>query len=197
MAEVILTCAQQGIALRGHGDSMDDLASNPGNFKMLLHTLSRHDSVVQRHLMEGPRNASYLGHATQNEILEIMAGLVRQKIQSEVCNARFYTLIVDESKDISKKEQMAVVLRYVHSGVIHERFIEYVHASKLDAASLTSYILHVLSELQLDIQLCVSQCYDEWGDEWGIFRSECQNQGIEQQSCLYSLLCASFKFSTR
>ena len=35
-----------------------------------------------------------------------------------------------------------------------------MHATQFDAASLTKYILGVLSELQLHIEHCVSQCYD-------------------------------------
>lgn len=110
--------------------------------------------------MEGPRNASYLGHVIQNELLEVMAGEVKKTIENELHEATYYTLIVDELKDISKKEQLAVILRYVYQGVIRERFIAYVHATQLDAASLTSYVLRVLSELQLSIEHCVSQCYD-------------------------------------
>ena len=33
LAESILPCAQQGTALRGHGDNMGDSSKNAGNFK--------------------------------------------------------------------------------------------------------------------------------------------------------------------
>ena len=45
-------------------------------------------------------------------------------------------------------------------GNIHERFIGYVHASKLDATSLGQYILTTLSSMHLDINNCIGQCYD-------------------------------------
>ena len=160
VATVALVCAQQGIALRGHGDDMHDPSVNPGNFKVIVNLLSHYDEIVKEHVVEGPRNATYLGHVIQNELLEVMASEVKKKIETELHEATYYTLIVDYTKDVSKKEQLAVILRYVYQGVIHERLIEYVHATQFDAASLTKYILCVLSELQLHIEHCVSQCYD-------------------------------------
>ncbi|KAE8725557.1 hypothetical protein F3Y22_tig00008468pilonHSYRG00005 [Hibiscus syriacus] len=47
-----------------------------------------------------------------------------------------YAHVVDESSDVSKKEQMAMVLRYVDRlGVVNERFIGVVHVT--DTSSLT------------------------------------------------------------
>lgn len=63
LAEVILVCAQQGLALRGHRDNVDDQSKNPGNFRTLVNLVSKHDDVVKKRLVDGPRNATFLGHA--------------------------------------------------------------------------------------------------------------------------------------
>ena len=157
LAEVILLSAQQGLALRGHGDSMDDPSKNP---EVLVNLPSKHDDVVRKQLVDGPRNASFLGHAIQNELIEVMAGKMIKKFQNELNQASYYTIIADETKDISKKEQLSIIVRYVYSGLVHERFIKYVHATELDAASLTENILQIISQMQLSIDRCVSQCYD-------------------------------------
>ena len=169
LTEAILVCAHQGIALRGHGDSMDDSSKNPGNFRVLVKLLSNHE-VVRKRLEEGPRNATFLGHDIQNELVAVMGRKVMEKIQAEVCEAQYYTIIADESKDISKKEQLSTVLRYVYRGRIHERFVGYTHAT-----ALSEYILQVISEMQLDIKGCVSQCYDGACDEWRVCRCQCKN----------------------
>ena len=39
-----------------------------------------------------------------------MAGKVIKKIEEELSQAVYYTLIADETKDISKKEQLSIVL---------------------------------------------------------------------------------------
>ena len=63
-----------------------------------------------------------------------------EKIQAEVSEAQYYTIIADESKDISKKEQLSIILQYVHHGIIHERFVGYTHATELNATALSKYI---------------------------------------------------------
>jgi hypothetical protein len=40
------------------------------------------------------------------------------------------TLIVDETKDVSKKEQMSLVLRYVHNGGVIELFLCFTYAHR-------------------------------------------------------------------
>ena len=71
----------------------------------------------------------------QKDILHILATKVREKIREEVGNAKF-CILVDEAKDASNKEQMAIVLRFVDvQGFLHERFFEIVHVK--DTTSLT------------------------------------------------------------
>ena len=72
---------------------------------------SRHDNVVKQRLSEGPRNASWLSHEIQNELLSTMAQWVSSKITAEVKEADYFTIIADETKDISKHEQLSICLR--------------------------------------------------------------------------------------
>ena len=91
-----------------------------------------------------------------------MASEVQEVICNNICAAGFYSLLADETKDISKREQLAVVLRYVdpEKASIHEHFLTYVEAKSLDAESLTSYLLKTLYDLKLDPIGIVSQGYD-------------------------------------
>ena len=58
-------------------------------------------------------------------------------------------LIADESKDINKTEQMAVVVRYTDE-TADERNLTFVEAKDLTAAGLSSKLLFVLKSLKLD-----------------------------------------------
>ena len=154
-------CAQQGIAFRGHRETQVlDLSVNVGNFRSLVRLLSRHIAVVRDRLESGPKNASWLGHDIQNELVSVMAKWVLSKIIAEVKNARYYTIIADETKDVSKSEQLTIVLRYVYGGSVYEHFLGFVEAKSLNASALTQYILDQLSNLELSINNCISQCYD-------------------------------------
>lgn len=163
LIECLLFCAQQGIALRGHRESMEDLqkpSMNPGNFRSLVKFLSKHNDVVSKCLEEGPHNVTWSGDHIQNELVQVMAEAVLSNITAEVKEAGYFTIIADETKDISKSEQLSIVLRYVYSGIVHKRFVGNVHARKLDASALSQYILKTLSDMDIDTAYCVSQCYD-------------------------------------
>ncbi len=50
-----------------------------------------------------------------------------------------FSVLADETKDISKKEQMSIILQYVDDKGKH--FLTFVHAVCVNAESLTKYIV--------------------------------------------------------
>ncbi|XP_011406062.1 PREDICTED: zinc finger MYM-type protein 1-like [Amphimedon queenslandica] len=91
-----------------------------------------------------------------------MATLVREQICTSVQKAGYFTLLVDETKDLSKNEQMSFSVRYLDSDrfEIVERFLTFVVAHNLTAQHLTQYIVDTLSLFNLDMSCIVSQGYD-------------------------------------
>jgi hypothetical protein len=62
-------------------------------------------------------------------------------------------LLVDKSRDVSWKEQMAVVLRYVDKcGIVKERFVGLVHVTETTSASLKFAIDASLADLKLSLK---------------------------------------------
>ena len=159
VAETILLCSRLEISLRGHDESSGSL--NRGNFHEILQMVAKYDPVVKERLEQGPRNATYTSPDIQNMLLQIMGDMVRKSICDGVRQAGFFSLLADETKDASKKEQMAVVVRYVDErAVIQERFLTFVEAKNLTAESLTAYLISTLTKYQLDPACIVSQGYD-------------------------------------
>ncbi|XP_073270395.1 uncharacterized protein [Primulina huaijiensis] len=86
-------------------------------------------------LEKASKNAKYTSLDIQKEIFHILAERVRKKIREDVGTAKF-CLLIDEAKDISDKEQMAIVLRFVdREGFLMERFFDIVHVSDTTATS--------------------------------------------------------------
>ena len=163
--ESILFCCQQGIALRGHRevidtDSVEETTGNVGNFRALMVLLSRNNDIVRAKLTSGPKKATWLGHDIQNSLIALLGNRVRTMIKREVQSSRFYTLMADETKDVSKSEQLSLVLRYLHNGITHERFISFTQCNELNSEAIFSYIMTGLQDIDIDISNCVSQCYD-------------------------------------
>lgn len=154
----LLYTSCQNIAQRGHREDED--SDNRGNFLELLRLLTKYDDVVKRKLQDLPRNAKYTHHNIQNEIINIMANMIRSEISDEVKVSKHFALLVDETKDVSKTEQISVVVRYMYQGKIYESFLGYTAAEGLNAPALLVKIKETLSQCNIDKQDCIGQCYD-------------------------------------
>jgi hypothetical protein len=71
------------------------------------------ETVVGEQLATVSRNATYTSSVIQNQLVDIAADQIRQKILDRVKKAVWYTVLADKVTDISNKEQLSVVLRYV------------------------------------------------------------------------------------
>ncbi|XP_059295643.1 uncharacterized protein LOC132048979 [Lycium ferocissimum] len=68
---------------------------------------------------------------------------------------------VDESFDVSRKEKMAIVLRYIdRKGFVMERLIDIVHVQDTSALSLKRAIVNLLAQHSLSLSHVRGQCYD-------------------------------------
>eukprot|EP00258_Populus_trichocarpa_P046712 XP_024462731.1 zinc finger MYM-type protein 1 [Populus trichocarpa] len=77
---------------------------------MLELVASYNEQVGALVLDNAPQNAKYTSHQIQKEILHVFARNVQSSIHHEIGDARF-CLIVDEARDESRREQMALVIR--------------------------------------------------------------------------------------
>ncbi|KAH0755038.1 hypothetical protein KY290_025308 [Solanum tuberosum] len=76
-------------------------------------------------------------------------------------NGDYFALLVDESFDVSRREQMDIVLRYVdRMGFLMERLIDIVHVQDTSALSLKGAIVNVLAQHSLSLSYVHGQCYD-------------------------------------
>ncbi len=82
-----------------------------GNFLALLKMMAERDPILKSHL-EHPRlkNATYLSGTSQNEIIQIEAGMVERSVVGEIQLARFYGVMTDEIT-IHNREQLPLCVR--------------------------------------------------------------------------------------
>ncbi|XP_059295629.1 uncharacterized protein LOC132048966 [Lycium ferocissimum] len=80
---------------------------------------------------------------------------------SKDLNDDYFSILVDESRDVSCKEQMAIVLRYVdRRGSVMERFIGTIHVRDTSALSLRNEVVGLLAQHSLSPSYIRGQCYD-------------------------------------
>lgn len=93
----------QNIAQRDHRED-----ATVGNLKRLLRLVSDHDDIIRKRLEEGPRNAKYTSPEIQNEMLATLALKLRDEILAEMLEAEQFPILVDETKDVRKTEQLSL-----------------------------------------------------------------------------------------
>ena len=87
-------------------------------------TSCKTDPIIAEKICVGPKNAKYTNHSIQNAILDIMKEMVLEQIKEELHEAKLFTVLADESKDVSKKEQVVIAVRYCHQNAIHKNVSE-------------------------------------------------------------------------
>ncbi|KAJ8027872.1 Zinc finger MYM-type protein 1 [Holothuria leucospilota] len=163
ISQIIIFLARQGLALRGDNENVDSL--NRGNFLELCSLIADVNPAFGERIKAMPLNATYLSAEIQNELLNATAEIIREQIAEEVNSAGLATIIVDESKDTSSKEQISICLRYAdykeaEGYILHEEFLDFHEADDLDAKSLSDQILREVGKLGLRNVDIVGQCYD-------------------------------------
>jgi hypothetical protein len=130
----------QGLPFRGHDESKNSL--NKGNFREFHECLAEHYPELGKAMGEnGAGNSCLLAAEIQRDIVECFAHEVLHSILEELGNDVF-CLLVDESRDVSCKEQMVVVLRYVDKhGMVKERFVGLVHVTETSSSHLKSLLI--------------------------------------------------------
>ena len=86
---------------------------------------ARYDPVLKDHLSSGPKNAQYLAKEIHNELIYLCVDDIVEQIIVKQKKAEFYSIVCNETKDISCIEQASVVLRYINEDLKEpeERFI--------------------------------------------------------------------------
>ncbi|XP_065315477.1 uncharacterized protein LOC135924347 [Gordionus sp. m RMFG-2023] len=110
------------MALRGHRDSgcifKDDTNENDENFRAILET---GDDELRINLLNAPKNATYLSPTIQNEIIDVCYNLILRKVVANINKSSFFSVLADESTDISGIEQMSL-----YEVQIKEDFLQFI-----------------------------------------------------------------------
>ena len=97
----------------------------------------------------------------QNEILKIMSHSVLQRIATSLQSAKFLTVMVDETTDVSNKEQVVICFQWIGSNMeAHEEFIGLHEVESTQVTVLYSVVCDILMKLNLSVAKLRGQCYD-------------------------------------
>ena len=129
----------QEVAFRGV-DEHDDTSENRGNFCELMDVEfelhSEFEEQRQGIVSQYSIHTDYLSKTIYNEFITIMETEVKKLIFQEVAANKFFSLIIDEFKDVYNFEQLSLYLRYSIGCRLIERFNLFIYLRVLTVFKL-------------------------------------------------------------
>ncbi|XP_022868630.1 zinc finger MYM-type protein 1-like [Olea europaea var. sylvestris] len=156
------------LSFHGHNESKESL--NRGNLIELLNWYAaRYKEIKEVLFSSAPGNDQMTSPTIQKDLVNCCAVETTRAIINEIGDSLF-SILVDEARDNSMKEQMTVVLRFVDkSGRVKERFLGMSHVTDTCTQSLKDAIDAILSTHVLSISSLSGQSYDEASNMSGEF----------------------------
>ena len=159
--ETIFFLGRQDLAFRGHRGESGELTieepnHNDDNFRAALRLRIKAGNIVlKNHLSSCGANAKYLSPMIQNEIINITGSLITQKIVTEVKKCGLFSILADESADVSAHEQLSISVRYTtkneSSCMLMESFLGFVTVFDLTGEAIANSIEIFCISVGLDL----------------------------------------------
>ena len=124
---VIIFLCERGLPFRGK----DEVIWSPsnGNFLGVMGVLAKYDSFLAQHIAmfvnTGRGNPKYLSWTNCGELISLMGIKVLDRIIAELNSAKFYSVSVDSTPDVTHSDQLTFIVRYVLPTWPKERFLRF------------------------------------------------------------------------
>ncbi|KAK4873347.1 hypothetical protein RN001_015376 [Aquatica leii] len=170
IVETIKFCGRQELALRGTNDSGpvsvtdEEPVTNDGNFRAILRMRMKcGDTKLLKHCENIALNATYMSAKVQNDLISIRGEIIQKEIVKCLNEAKVFSVLVDETSDISGHEQLSLCVRYtkkVETCYVVKDFLGFVKVDNTTAQPLADTIIASLKNLDIDCNNMVGQGYD-------------------------------------
>lgn len=162
----------RGLALRGDNTTIG--SNRNGNYLMALELIAEFDPFLSNHISKfgnpGSGHTNYLSATICDEIIQLMAERVKSKICSELKQAKYFSIVVDSTPDVSHTDQLTLAVRYVlPDGTPTERFLTFIPSVGHKADQMLKAVMKEFESQNIDVSDCRGQSYDNASNMAGIY----------------------------
>ncbi|CAI6376818.1 unnamed protein product [Macrosiphum euphorbiae] len=160
VTRIILFCSNNNLPLRGSSEKMFN--QNCGIFLNLIELLSHYDTVLLDHIKSinscsSKNKLSYFSPTIQNELIVLLGKKVKNEALDRIKRAKYFSILFDCMPDVSHKEQLTEIIRYVRiidkEVTIEETFIDFIATQEKKGIRLAGEITKKLFDDGTNIKL--------------------------------------------
>lgn len=166
--KITLLLAKCSLPFRAHQTSQENFS---GNFLAQVKFLSEFDDVMKQVTDMPSGSVRYLSPTIQNELIECLSKKLTSELTKQINSAIFFSLLLDTTQDITKRDQLSIVIRTCHiirdkddmlpqRLNIKETFLGFFELKNHSATGMTEEVLNILKNLNIPIEKCYGQGYD-------------------------------------
>ncbi|XP_035843097.1 zinc finger MYM-type protein 1-like [Helianthus annuus] len=153
---LVKSLGTHNLAFRGTNEQLYEESN--GLFLAGIEMIAEFDPIMQEHVRRIKNKEihnHYLGPRMQNELIHLLSNEVKTKIIKKVKEAKYFSIILDCTPDISHKEQMSIILRCLDisptSIEVKEYFLEFLIVNDTTGKGLFNSIIEELNRIGLNV----------------------------------------------
>lgn len=85
-----------------------------GNFLALVAMQAQFDPLLQQLVRIPAKSTKFLSPQILNELIQLLANGVHQRLVSQMQNSSFYAIIFDTTSDIARQDQASLFVRWLN-----------------------------------------------------------------------------------
>jgi len=199
LIDLTLFLGRHCLSFRGHREGWNEEIR--GNFKDLVVLLAKYSPVLASHITEiqikGRKVNNFLSWQRQNQLIKAISTNILNVIKKELIEAKFFSISLDTTFDVSRKEQVSLIFRYVNKNtcIVHERLVAVKETICTTGPHLFGMFETICQEMSINWkEFLIGQSFDGAASMRGEYKG-LQSCIKEQNPCATYIWCCAHRLS--